>query len=890
MEASKIFESYRALGFVSNHVPLIVRYIKVRKEHLLTTVVDNCFHTYGSDHLKLLSVSNPHLGDITCVAGNSQYVFTACANNVYAWRRGTELKHKYLGHESQVHLIMPFAEHIITVDDSNDIRVFDIESEETILELKLDLKTFRVTSLLHPATYLNKILLGSDQGAFQLWNIRTLTMLYTFKGWKSAVLVLEQAPAMDVVAVGLASGEIYLHNLKFDETVVKFVQEWGPVIGISFRTDETSPQMATASPVGHVAIWDLEKKKLHSQIRHAHRGAVTGLKFLTNEPCLVTSSPDNSLKIWIFDQSDGSGRLLKQREGHSASPTKIRFHGASGNNILSAGLDSTLRSFSTKGDNLNKNLGQASYNRKITKKKGLLNDPLKLPPITDFTSETTREKEWDGIAACHRSQNMVTTWSFDKCRMGEHKLLSQNGSNERNVALCITLSPCGNFVIIGYSMGDAERYNIQSGFFRGKYGKDKAHNGAVRGVAVDGLSQLTLTGGSDKRLAFWNFKSCDLIETVTMDSPICCILLHRESGMIAVALDSQSITIVDQETRKIVRIFSEHYSRINDMTFSPDSRWLITATMDKLIRTWDLPTGRLVDCFVVPNACTSLTMSPIGDFLATTHVDGMGIYLWCNTTLYSHVSLNPLPSDYIPKTTTLPIVVMDGGTTEKTGDCLLDTEDSCHEDIFESPQQIAEYLVTLSQHPPSQWRNLLNLDVIKQRNKPRKPVETPKNAPFFLPTVSGTAPKFDILKEDKVSISKENLSKFNNISAFGQLLIQCGEEHNFSPVLIKLKEMGSSMIDVELRTLSPECGGTEELMELFLRAINCGLKSNLDFELIQAYLGLFLKLHINVISSSQPLRKALKETQECQSQSHIKFQSQINQSLCLVTYFRSAVI
>ena len=45
-----------------------------------------------------------------------------------------------------------------------------------------------------------------------------------------------QAPAVDVVAIGLADGRIILHNLRFDETLMTFTQDWGPVISISFRT------------------------------------------------------------------------------------------------------------------------------------------------------------------------------------------------------------------------------------------------------------------------------------------------------------------------------------------------------------------------------------------------------------------------------------------------------------------------------------------------------------------------------------------------------------------------------------------------------------------------------------------------------------------------------
>ena len=39
--------------------------------------------------------------------------------------------------------------------------------------------------------------------------------------------------------------------------------------------------------------------------------------------------------------------------------------------------------------------------------------------------------------------------------------------------------------------------------------------------------------------------------------------------------------------------------------------------------------------------------------------------------------------------------------------------------------------------PPARWQNLYNLEVIKARNKPKEVVNKPKNAPFFLPTITG---------------------------------------------------------------------------------------------------------------------------------------------------------
>ena len=103
-------------------------------------------------------------------------------------------------------------------------------------ELNFDLDSFQVTCAVHPSTYLNKILLGSHQGQLQLWNVRTNKLIYTFTGWGSPVLVLSQSPAVDVVGVGLESGAVVIHNLRYDETFMKFHQDWGPVTAISFRT------------------------------------------------------------------------------------------------------------------------------------------------------------------------------------------------------------------------------------------------------------------------------------------------------------------------------------------------------------------------------------------------------------------------------------------------------------------------------------------------------------------------------------------------------------------------------------------------------------------------------------------------------------------------------
>ncbi|KAK8402197.1 hypothetical protein O3P69_001352 [Scylla paramamosain] len=150
-EGSKIFTPYRALGLVSTNIPPVVRYIQRRKENLVVTVVGNTFHTYGAAKLGLLGVGNPHENPIVAVCGDAFHIYTASGNDIYAWRRGTELKH------------------------NGKIILHNIKYDETVMELHQDWG--KVTGIGFRSDGFPVMVTGSEIGHIAIWNLEEKNLI-----------------------------------------------------------------------------------------------------------------------------------------------------------------------------------------------------------------------------------------------------------------------------------------------------------------------------------------------------------------------------------------------------------------------------------------------------------------------------------------------------------------------------------------------------------------------------------------------------------------------------------------------------------------------------------------------------------------------------------------
>ncbi|KAI0224591.1 rRNA-processing protein utp21 [Massospora cicadina] len=844
--ASKIFHPIKAVGYVCNHVPFSLQMLG--QAAFYTTSIGHRFQVFENDKLGVVMVGcvlgRPVETPINAITTRRESTFVAAGNKIFKFHRNEQVSAWTSPLPGDIFHLEVFGNHLLSLTEDNVFQLWNFETGELYTDIQFHPESFNVTCVVHPATYLNKVVFGSTQGAMQLWNIKTRKLIYTFKPFASPITCLVQSPVVDVLGIGLLDGTLLLYNVKLDKLLISFKQV-GKVSAITFRSDEQH-HMASASMNGDIAIWDLDSRKLFHVIKRAHTGNIPSIQYLNHQNLLVSSGADNSLKQWIFDGHDHMPRLFKSRGGHSAPPTQIRYY--HGGNLMSASQDCTLRQFSCFKDNRSKEFSQGKLG-KMAREYDVEVASLRLPPITQLAVHNAQQKRFDNLLTVHLGQAGVCTWSVLRGAIGSHLLTPPGTALPKAVAI----SQCGHFGFVGTAAGEVHLFNLQSGILRKSTPSHRAHQRPVSAILPDGANRRFTTASIDGTLKVWDFSSFDLVSTIQLDSPVFHAVAHPDTCLVAAACDDGTVRVVDTETLRVVRHFSGHSHRLTDLAFSVDGRWIVSSSLDATIRTWDVPSGHPIDVFRVDSVVTSLHFSPFGDFLATTHADHVGIFLWSNKAFYADISFHALSPTHLPQVAPLPASRPDEAGDEEAEECEPAPE-TPDQDLYQDADQITSEMVTLSRAPWSKWQKLLNLATIKQRNKPIAPPKKPAKVPFFLATTQGVNPKFvapkpvtsETAAEEEPShvLSLGDAIESELLATMGQAL----RTQDTSRLLEAMEGLAPPQIELEVSLLSPRCAFAQ--FHTFLEALALLLEAGVGFEMAHAYLHVFLKAHGDLIAAN----------------------------------------
>lgn len=497
---------------------------------------------------------------------------------------------------------------------------------------------------------------------------------------------------------------------------------------------------------------------------------------------------------------------------------------------------------------------------------------------------------WESIVTGHRRDKYARTWFWGRRKAGRWAFESGDSTEVTSV----TVTSCGTFAVIGSAGGSISTFNLQSGLQRQKFpapltpvqakkframqvngckssdnpgergrfgiGEGK-HRKPVTGLMVDAMNRTLYSCGLDGKLKFWDFHKGLLLDQVDW-SPMSAIVAsryHKQSDLIALSCDDLSIRVIDTETKKLIRELWGCLGQINDFCFSHDGRWIVAASMDSIVRVWDLPTGHLINAIRLESPCTALAFSDTGEYFATAHADGVGVNIWNNRTLFTHVPTRLISHDEIIDAVAPTASGEDGqGLIEAAfeADDILVSDHSAG--TIKLSDQLSAEMETLSIVPKSRWQTLLHLDAIRARNKPKEPPKPPEKAPFFLPSLEASKPAPAITqdRESKVTPAERSrimqLDRTSTESPFTVTLRSGTQMSTYAAFIDHLKTLPPSAADIEIRSLNPN-----ELVP-FVAALTWRLRQRRDYELVQAWMAVFIKIHGESVSVDAGLMESLK--------------------------------
>ncbi|AMD19947.1 HCL204Cp [Eremothecium sinecaudum] len=885
---SKVFSPFRIIGNVSNEIPFAIG--TLGSTFYIATSIGKSFQIYDASNLHLLFVCERETEfKITCLAAHYHHLYAGYGNKVGIYKRGKQVAVVELPDAScTVKHLCVFGDYLCVSADNNSVYVFRKETPASKVPCQFYTsftinasKSNQIVSVIHLATYLNKIIVVSKSN-FMLYNIRTRKLLYTSDEFPSQITTATPAPALDVMALGLNTGEVILFNVK-KARKLRTIKTPFVVSSLSFRTDG-SAHVAVGATNGSIMFYDMDRRSRIHIMNGVHKeseGGVVRASFLNGQPIVVTTGGDNQLKEFAFDPSLSQAdseivvqppRLLRSRGGHSQPPTCITFADNESHFVLSASKDKSLRGFSLRKDAQSYELSQRLHKNKDGSRIAGSTVKEKFSEIVSIAIGNFREGEWENIITGHKDERFARTWNSRTKRVGRWTL----PTSDDGLVKAVAISHCGNFGFVGSSNGGIAVYNLQSGIKRKVY---KLHKKAVTGVAIDGFNRRLVSCGLDGIVGFYDFNSNTLLGKLQLDAPITQMVYHKSSDIAVFALDDFSIFVIDTITMRIIRQLWGHSNRITALDFSPDGRWVVSASLDSTIRTWDLPTGGCIDGIKLENVATGLKFSPKGDFLATTHVFGNGISLWTNRAQFKAISTRHIDEEEFASTL-LPSSAQQGGASLLDG--AFDQEEGEYfANKYTSLDQISDDLITLSLGPRSKMNTLIKLDVIKQRSKPKEAPKKPEKLPFFLQLTGekvgdeassregveaqDVASQLNMKEAGRKAVeAEENLAKFKPSgevsfeSKFTKLLRVCSQSEDYSEFLDTLVSMAPSAIDLEIRSLNA-FEPFEEIIA-FINALAFGLTTNKNFDIYEAFMNMFLRVHgsiINANHNNKAIQKAI---------------------------------
>lgn len=153
------------------------------------------------------------------------------------------------------------------------------------------------------------------------------------------------------------------------------------------------------------------------------------------------------------------------------------------------------------------------------------------------------------------------------------------------------------------------------------------HGDDVLDIAISSDGKHLAIAGKNGEVALWDTVDNRLINTLQQDNPVRAIAFDPGGARIVTTSGNKVLLWDAASGDRLNIILAGHDDLIESVQFSPDGRWIATASRDNTARLWNSESGEMLEEYKHDSWVLGVAFSPDGSTLATASLDKTAI-LW----------------------------------------------------------------------------------------------------------------------------------------------------------------------------------------------------------------------------------------------------------------------
>lgn len=412
------------------------------------------------------------------------------------------------------------------------------------------------------------------------------------RGHIDKVTSIALSPNGHIIASASFDGTIRLWDFRTGQTVQELPIKEKPLFAVSFSPDGCYIAYSYAENEDFsIYIWCLDKNCQYCVLK-GHRSVTRSISFSRDSLSLITASYDGTIRIW--DVHEGKCRKVLRDDGKFVNSAALS---PDERYIASASADNIIRIWdAAKGVLIKKLEGHTDVATNVV----FSGDGSMLAS----TSEDYTIRIWD-----------TATWECKQCLKGHQRFV-----------LSAAFSP-DNLILVSGSLDNTIRlWELEEGQCVGVL---KGHFDRVNSVLFHQEGNLAVSSSDDTTVRIW-----ELWGTEPKNKPLKEVPVFRDSyissdkTLSAERVDSRTICVRDKKSGTILHKGEGHTDEVWCIAFSPNDKYIASASLDKTIRIWDANT---LECIHILKGHTTAVMnvsfSPDSKYVVSTSPDNT-IRVW----------------------------------------------------------------------------------------------------------------------------------------------------------------------------------------------------------------------------------------------------------------------